>query len=348
MCLVEREAGRVGEARGASAVAGVNHPSSIVATTPHVSHLLTIFLNQSIHRQLVKAATSHKVASLRLLADASEVMVKLEEMVYNTALAGSEREQLIHRVGHRLLLAMDRAEGVVRKFGHVSAMRKVFQSSQAAQGQFEDVKEEISKVSLVADAGGLASMKMMMSNSEAAPSSAGNGTGYVNGGVSMGQTSLGMSLDDEMSGLEQRGVQDGAREVTPMGLSMASLSAGGQSSMQAVADPGSAAQALPTDTGAPQAMGRAATLSGLQSRLSYNPPTARNAHSASMALSKTDGVSIVTDFTSLELFKGSKQAFLEAGTSVWCSLLTLSVTRSFCWYGWQDERSTLVDTRSII
>ncbi len=267
------------------------------------------------------------MASLGLLADASEVMVKLEEVVYNTALSGSEREQLIHRGGHRLLMAMDRAEGVVRKFGHASAMRKMFQSLEAAQGHFEDVTEEIGKVSLVADAGGLASMKMMMmSNSEAALSGPANGASYGMDGASIRQASLGMSLDGLMSGLEQPGVRDGVREgnwegaaaetsaETAAGLEMASVSVGRQSGVQAVADPVGGAQSLPTDNGAPYAMGRVNSASVLQTRMSLNPPTARIVHSASTALSKTDGVSIVTDFTSMELFKGSKQAFLEAGT----------------------------------
>lgn len=326
-----------------TAPARLPHPVDPDPAPPHaISHVPRRPLSLSLSSQVVKAATSHKVASLGLLSDASEVMVKLEDVVYNTALSVSEREQLIHRAGHRLLLAMDRAEGVVRKFGHVSAMRKMFQSSEAALGHFEDVAQDIGKVSLVADAGGLASMKMMMmSTSEAVLSSAVNGVSHGFGGASVRQASPGMSLDGIVSGIEQPGVHDGHRdgsgEGAATGLEPASCSVGGQSGMQAVAEPGGGGGGVQpplTENDAPYAMGRADTVSGMQTRMSFNPPTALNLHSASTALSKTDGVSIVTDFTSMELFKGSKQAFLEAGTLVCWQPVFLSRT-------WPPFRSSL-------
>jgi hypothetical protein len=313
---------------------------------PHLTLYLTFHVDPSplsLSSQVVKAATSHKVASLGLLSDASEVMVKLEDVVYNTALSVSEREQLIHRVGHRLLLAMDRAEGVVRKFGHVSAMRKMFQSSEAALGHFEDVAQDIGKVSLVADAGGLASMKMMMmSTSEAVLSSAVNGVSHGFGGASVRQASHGMSLDGIVSGSSSRasttGIGTAAGKGRRQGWSRrVAVSAGSLACRRwrnRAAAAVAAAQPPLTENDAPYAMGRADTVSGMQTRMSFNPPTALNLHSASTALSKTDGVSIVTDFTSMELFKGSKQAFLEAGTLVCWQPVFLSRT-------WPPFRSSL-------
>ena len=340
-------------------------------------------------KQVVKTATCHKAASLGLLADASEVMVKMEDIVYNAALSGNEREQLLRRVGHRLLLAMDRAEGVVRKYGHVNAMRKMFQSSEVARGQFEDAAEEIGKVSLVADAGNLLSMKMMMMSQEAnmfprdvslAPTmtqDATNGVamsppeGYegiegAEGGLRCNESSGAIAMDGSphhsvlltsapsgitpVSPRSPTWTQNTANDVHAAGVAggvaggvvggIVGGVAGGIGAAN-VANATSATNATKnaTDYGAPNMMSApsssnkttnnannaindgapAAMLHPAMSRAetaTVQPGAVRTAPKTSAMLSKTDGIAVVTEFGSLELFKGSKQAFLEAGASV--------------------------------
>ena len=101
-------------------------------------------------RKVVKEVKSYKAKSIHLLSQASDVLVKLDEIIYNRSIDVYQKEHLIHRLGPKALLAMDKAETVLKKYGNMSSLAKlkmsVFSSS-AVEQAFERVGEEMSNIS---------------------------------------------------------------------------------------------------------------------------------------------------------------------------------------------------------
>lgn len=101
-------------------------------------------------RKLVKEVRTHKTKSIHLLSQASDLVVKLDEVIYSRSLDVYEKEHLIHRLGPKALLAMDKAESLLRKYGNMSSLGKLKNSiltSSAVQQAFDRVGEEITNIS---------------------------------------------------------------------------------------------------------------------------------------------------------------------------------------------------------
>lgn len=273
-------------------------------------------------------------------------------------------------------MAMDRAEGVVQRYGHGSALRKMFQTSETVKAKFEDAIEELEKVIQVADAGTLLGMQMMLSGqmmdasnvsprhgslptSDRTPSSttyttyttqktdgenSNNGRNYINDGtLGIDNSKVGSPLANQpAANLIAVGAAENAAMLTAhmdqnVGISVSPTenahkpvhmhpSGHLEPTILGVAPSASGAVvmdqkhpinqhaanvAIPTIPTIPTTLGTTAsrTVSRADTLLS-------NSNNNSTILSKTDGISIVTEYEHKELFRGSKQAFLEAGASV--------------------------------
>ncbi len=101
-------------------------------------------------RKAVKEVKTYKAKSVNLFSQASEVVVKLDDIIYNRSIDMHQKEQLIHRLGPKALLALDKAESVLKKYGNLSSLRKLktsLFSSSAVEKAFEQAGEEITNVS---------------------------------------------------------------------------------------------------------------------------------------------------------------------------------------------------------
>lgn len=113
-------------------------------------------------RSIVKEVKTHKAKSIQLLSQASDVVVKLDEIVYNRSMDVYQKEHLIHRLGPKALLAMDKAESVLKKYGNMSSLGKLKNSmfaSSVVQNAFDRVSEEMSNVAYQAGQAGSTSWK---------------------------------------------------------------------------------------------------------------------------------------------------------------------------------------------
>lgn len=351
----------VGPPRPASDAAGgfSSGNANVPLSTSATSMLDECRRELSSLRQVVKGAKSNKAASLALLTDASEVVVKLEDIVYNQALHSADREQLIHRVGHRALLAMDRAEGVVRKYGHGSAMKKLFQSSESVKVKFEDAAEELDKVAQVADTGALVGMRMVRMLSTQATGAtvrAANET-PTRTTTDSGATTMDHNYTQNTNHTAYDDSTDASAHAIPSGPLPTHRAQ--PSEVPSVADSQNAphyqqqrahsVQLHQTATAhhqmstAPSGYvdGRMGSV-GYANQMTVGPSrtmesAALSASTVSTVLSKTDGVAVVTEYEHRELFKGSKQAFMEAATSVELGSLNedagddVEVLGSFLW-----------------
>ncbi len=91
-------------------------------------------------RALVKKTISHKEKSRKLLAQASELVVKLEDIMYNTSLSEQDRDHLIRKLATRVVVALDVAQNTVESYGNMGSMQKLktkLTSSADVQAKFD-------------------------------------------------------------------------------------------------------------------------------------------------------------------------------------------------------------------
>ncbi|WPT17579.1 Putative serine/threonine-protein kinase drkA [Picochlorum sp. SENEW3] len=91
-------------------------------------------------RALVKRTISHKEKSRKLLAQASELVVKLEDIMYSTSLSEQDRDHLIRKLATRVVVALDVAQNIVEAYGNMGSMQKLktkLTSSADIQAKFD-------------------------------------------------------------------------------------------------------------------------------------------------------------------------------------------------------------------
>lgn len=101
-------------------------------------------------RLIAKSATAHREKSMKLLSQASDAVVALEDVLYSTNLLVKEQEQVIHRMAPRVLAATDNAESIVKTYGQMKSFHKLCSkltaSNATVHGKFSESLDELKRV----------------------------------------------------------------------------------------------------------------------------------------------------------------------------------------------------------